>query len=222
MPAMIVQSSREPDSKSTVSGDAPTFLSTGIHATSVLMELDFRICKGVEKKKKNPTEQKLSKNEVSSMRDKDQEEKTPPKEKDTQNEGIKSHETSGDLSRYCKDLSREKSQEPNQSGKEFPEFKFYKQSGEKSPEFNRQFREKFLEFNQNRFRWNQSQRSMRDSLVQNRSLNFFQSQWKESEDVTQSRSQKLGLFAHTVLVKRFHSHHLEQSSNEEKQNEEQI
>ncbi len=72
--------------------------------------------------------------------------------------------------------SREKSQELNQSGKKFPESKFYKQSGEKSLEFNfyKQSREKSPECNHNRFQWSQSQKSMIDSIIQNRSSSPFQ------------------------------------------------
>ncbi len=83
------------------------------------------------------------------------------------------------------DLSREKSQEPKQTGKKFPEFEFY-----------RKFKKKSLEFN--RFRRSQSQKSMRDSLIRNRNLDSFQSQWKDSEDVMQSCSQELRLFVHTI------------------------
>ncbi len=69
---------------------------------------------------------------------------------------------------------------------------------------------------------------MSDSLIQNRSLSPFQSQWKESEDVIQSCSQKFKLFAQTAPAKRSHSlsedhtERWERSSNEEKQSEGQI
>ncbi len=51
---------------------------------------------------------------------------------------------------------------------------------------------------------------------------FFQSQWKESEDVTWSCSQKFRFFAHTTPTERSHFHRSEWSSNEEKQSKEQI
>ncbi len=55
-PAMIAQSSREPDSKPTVSGDALTFLGTGTHATPDLSELVSGISRSVANEVKIPTE----------------------------------------------------------------------------------------------------------------------------------------------------------------------
>ncbi len=90
-------------------------------------------------------------------------------------EEIKSQETSRDLSRYHRNRSREKSLESNHSREKSQESKFYKQSKEKSQGPN-QSREKSLE----------SPKSMRDSCIRNRSSSPFQSQRKESEEVTQS------------------------------------
>ncbi len=63
-PAMIEQSSGEPDSKPTVSGDALTFLGTGTHATPVLSELVSGISEGVTFEAKIPAGAELLKNEV--------------------------------------------------------------------------------------------------------------------------------------------------------------
>ncbi len=149
---------------------------------------------------KNLTEPELSKNEVSFMRDKGQEEKKPPKGEDTQNEETKlsylesrthsfvalvaklevvkipdflenwlfeladlkhfsfqksgysahfpkenkSQEISRDLSRHHRYMFTEKSQEPGQSGKKFPEFDFYRQFKKKSPEFRKSQSQDFM------------------------------------------------------------------------------